>query len=53
MLAFELKFRRGDFQLSACAELAAQATGILGPSGAGKSTLLAILAGLILSLIHI
>lgn len=47
MLAFELKFRRGDFRLSARAELGAQATGILGPSGAGKSTLLAVLAGLI------
>ncbi len=48
MLAFDLHFQRGNFRLSASAECAAQATGILGPSGAGKSTLLSILAGLIL-----
>jgi molybdate transport system ATP-binding protein len=47
MLAFDLRLRRGDFQLSAQAELAAPANGIVGPSGAGKSTLLSILAGLI------
>lgn len=47
MLAFDLRFARGDFCLSATAELASRATGIVGPSGAGKSTLLALLAGLL------
>jgi molybdate transport system ATP-binding protein len=47
MLGFELAYRRGDFALSASADVAGGVTGICGPSGSGKSTLLALLAGLL------
>lgn len=47
VLRFDLQFSRGDFCLSAKAELDGGVTGICGPSGAGKSTLLALLAGLL------
>ncbi|MGO4220961.1 ATP-binding cassette domain-containing protein [Lysobacter sp. TAF61] len=47
MLNFDLDFARGDFTLSARAEVGAGVTGVFGPSGSGKSTLLALIAGLL------
>lgn len=47
MLSFDIRFRRGNFQLHAAARIEAGATGICGPSGCGKSTLLALIAGLL------
>ena len=47
VLSFDLKFRRGEFNLHAAATIEAGATGICGPSGCGKSTLLALIAGLL------
>jgi len=47
VLSFDIRFRRGDFQLHAAATIEAGATGICGPSGCGKSTLLALIAGLL------
>lgn len=43
----DLTFKRGEFSLSAQAELNGGVTGICGPSGSGKSTFLALLAGLL------
>lgn len=44
---FDIQLKKGDFQLSALAEIPADSvTAIIGPSGAGKSTLLRCLAGL-------
>lgn len=47
MLSFDLQFARGDFELSAAADVGHGVTGVFGPSGSGKSTLLALLAGLL------
>jgi len=47
VLSFDIRFRRGNFQLHAAATIEAGATGICGPSGCGKSTLLALIAGLL------
>lgn len=43
----DLRFKRGEFSLSAQAGLNGGVTGICGPSGSGKSTFLALLAGLL------
>ncbi len=46
-ISFDLSLQKGDFTLSAQADLPADSvTAIIGPSGAGKSTLLRCLAGL-------
>ncbi|MES2886216.1 MAG: ATP-binding cassette domain-containing protein [Pseudomonadota bacterium] len=47
MLHFDLHYQRGEFTLSAKAEIGEGVTALVGPSGAGKSTLLALLAGLL------
>jgi molybdate transport system ATP-binding protein len=47
MLSFDLRYGRGEFQLSAAMEVARGVTGICGPSGSGKSTLLALISGLL------
>lgn len=47
MLAFDIRHRRGAFELVAKARVDGGVTGICGPSGAGKSTLLGLLAGLL------
>jgi molybdate transport system ATP-binding protein len=46
-LAFEVKARRGGFQLDVSFQSAARAIGVVGPSGHGKTTLLQGLAGLL------
>ena len=47
MLEFDLKLRRGEFELQMQAQMHQPITLILGASGSGKSTLLAVLAGLL------
>lgn len=47
VLHFDLAYQRGDFTLSAKAEIGEGVTALVGPSGAGKSTLLALIAGLL------
>jgi len=47
VLEFDLRYRRGDFELHATARLGPGATGICGSSGSGKSTLLGLIAGLL------
>ena len=47
MLEFDLKLRRGEFELEMQAQMTQPITLILGASGSGKSTLLAVLAGLL------
>jgi len=47
MLSFDVDFARGDFTMTARAEVGAGVTGVFGPSGSGKSTLLALIAGLL------
>lgn len=47
MLEFDLKLRRGEFELEMQAQMNQPITMILGASGSGKSTLLAVLAGLL------
>lgn len=47
MLEFDLKLRRGEFELEMQAQMNQPITLILGASGSGKSTLLAVLAGLL------
>lgn len=47
MLALDLTFRRGAFDLQAKTTIGPGVTGICGPSGAGKSTLLNLVAGLL------
>ncbi|HEX4320552.1 MAG TPA: ATP-binding cassette domain-containing protein [Acidobacteriaceae bacterium] len=46
MIEFQLKVRRGSFQLEMECSLATPWTVVFGPSGAGKSTLLRLIAGL-------
>ena len=46
-LDFDLKLRRGDFDLDVAAQFSEGITAVFGSSGAGKSTLLACLAGMI------
>jgi molybdate transport system ATP-binding protein len=46
-LDFDLRLRRGDFDLHVAAQFSDGVTAVFGPSGAGKSTLLACLAGMI------
>ena len=47
LLDFDLKLRRGDFDLEVAAQFFEGITAVFGSSGAGKSTLLACLAGMI------
>lgn len=47
MLHLDLTYQRGNFTLSAKAEIGEGVTALVGPSGAGKSTLLALIAGLL------
>jgi ABC-type sulfate/molybdate transport systems ATPase subunit len=46
MIAFEIRARRGHFQLDITSEFVAPWTVVFGPSAAGKTTLLRMLAGL-------
>ncbi len=47
ILSFDITLTRGDFRLTACAELPLSGvTAIKGPSGAGKTSLLRVIAGL-------
>ncbi|CAM2006564.1 molybdenum ABC transporter ATP-binding protein [Acanthopleuribacter pedis] len=47
MLALDLCFRRGDFELVVNAQAESGVVGVFGPSGCGKSTLLKLVAGLL------
>lgn len=47
LLALNVEFSRGNFNLHINETLTAPVTGLFGPSGCGKSTLLALIAGLL------